>query len=89
MTQEEKMKALDVCLYEHCCCNNCDECEFYDELGTNNEDEYECGIRDRYGKTPYHDNWNMKEALGIGERKPSPFPTDITNSMMQHFTKVE
>lgn len=88
MTFEEKMKALEGCLYEHCCINNCDECEFYDEDGIGT-DSYFCGIRDNNGRIPYQEKWNMKEAFGLEEYKPSPFPERVTNSMMQHFTRVE
>lgn len=87
MTHEEKMKALNSCLYEHCIYNDCDECEFYDESGVNDEDEYECGIRDNNGRIPYHTKWNMKEALGLGEHKPVPLPDEIVNSIMNHFTR--
>ena len=89
MTQKEKIKALGAVLYEHCCCNNCDECELYDELGVNDEDEYECGIRVNKGRIPYHDKWNMKEALGLEEYKPVPLPDNIANSIMNHFTRRE
>lgn len=88
MTFEEKMKALEGCLYEHCLSNNCDECKFYDEDGAW-ADSYFCGIRDSNKRIPYYENWNMKEAFGFEEYKPVPFPEKVTNSLMQHFTKVE
>lgn len=88
MTKEEKMKALEGCLYEHCCCNTCDECEFYDEDGIG-QDEYFCGIRDGNGKVPYNDNWNMKVALGIEVPYKPVFPEAVEESIMRHFTGVE
>lgn len=88
MTQKEKMKALEGCLYEHCSCNNCDECEFYDEDGIGH-DEYFCGIRDGNGNIPYYDNWNMKIALGLEEPYKPVFPEAVEESIMRHFTKGE
>lgn len=87
MTQEEKLKALDKEIRDMCCgCLDCAICFFYDENDNDTPDEYTCGIRDHNNKIPYHYNWNMKEALGIGEHKPVPLPDEIVNSMMQHFT---
>ena len=88
MTFDEKTKALNDCLYEHCCCNNCDECEFFDS-DDDRDGEYSCGIRDHVGKVPYHDGWNMKTALGIEKPYSPVFPEEVRNYIMQHFTRGE
>lgn len=88
MTQEEKMKALKLCLREHCSWTNCYECKFEDKQDAG-RDGYECGIRDNEGNIPYYDKWNMKVALGFEKPYKQIFSTEIENAIMNHFERVE
>ena len=89
MTPEEKMKVLRNALYCICSENpSCDTCRFLD-CDNERHDDYCCGIRDKHGNIPWHSNWKIEEALGIGEYKPVPLPDNIANSIMNHFTRRE